>query len=161
MVAMQTSQYYDELTHDELKALSAAKKANPEFFEFLMRAVSIMPERRQTYSGENYEESDSFENFHLMQMLVGRVIEGFDIARTFFVYLSLKFARLLVLVRDSRYLFDAEPADFPSDAMYEHERAAAQKALDRLFDTLVDLVNYAALFGGRMLRYGRRSGLID
>ena len=79
------------LSEEELKILNDAKTANVWWFNAMLDAAKVMPQRRGKYSGEG----DPYTNFLIMEKMLGK-----PMGEIFRFYQGIKFARLLVSTDD-------------------------------------------------------------
>ena len=94
------------LDQDELHTLQAAKSANPWYFNALVLAAAVVPQRVHKYSpGDN-----QFVNFETAARLMGKTV-----SECFRWYQALKFARLLESDEDAE---DESLADTLGDLAY-------------------------------------------
>ena len=123
------------ITPDELEALGAGKESNPYWFMAIVEASKIQAERRKKYSGEQHPyynfvdmafrtKTPVFKLFRkfLHLKLVQLVLSPIIMFHIFKFYLSIKQARLAV-----------------GDTDFSDEK---------VMDTFLDIVNYAAIAAG-------------
>jgi hypothetical protein len=105
----------------ELQILREARLANKWYFDAMLRAMKIMPQRRAKYSGND----DPFTNFYILEFLLKFIIPQINYHITHLIYILLKTARLIV----------------SGGKNFDDESSAS---------TLEDVINYAALYLGRI-----------